>query len=154
MTVPFIIFMAGLVFQVCTETPQSLIPLNTLSECCADISDESGLCPQRSSCHSGCYRHWFKNGSTTCIRCPNETLINSLNNRTECIISYFSSEEKVENGTTVGPTILKIASILQPNEMAEIMRSPMRSVRKQRYSRRERLSASTASFASTAISNV
>ncbi|XP_048416979.1 uncharacterized protein C1orf159 homolog isoform X3 [Stegostoma tigrinum] len=165
MTVPFIIFMAGLVFQVCTETPQSLIPLNTLSECCADISDESGLCPQRSSCHS----------------------------------AYFSSEEKVENGTTVGPTILKIggpgiaaslclgtlfissffilsvaaffylkrsnklphlfyqqnkASILQPNEMAEIMRSPMRSVRKQRYSRRERLSASTASFASTAISNV
>ncbi|GCC23516.1 uncharacterized protein C1orf159 homolog [Chiloscyllium punctatum] len=199
MTVPFIVFVAGLVLQVCTETPQSLIPLNALSECCADLSDDSGLCPQSSSCYSGCYRHWFKNGSTTCIRCINETLIDSLNNRTECIISFSGSEEKVENGTTVGPTILKIggpgiaaslclgtlfissffilsvaaffylkrsnklphlfyqqnkASILQPNEMAGIMRSPVRSVRKQRYSRRERLSASTASFATAAISNV
>ncbi|XP_041063014.1 uncharacterized protein C1orf159 isoform X2 [Carcharodon carcharias] len=199
MSVPFTIILAGLVLRVCSETPQSLIPQVAITECCADLLDESGLCPQNSFCHSDCYRHWFKNGSTTCIRCINGTLTDSSNNRTECINSQESSEEKVTNGTTVDPTILKIggpgiaaslclgtlfissffilsvaaffylkrsnklphlfyqrnkASILQPSEMAEMMRSPVRSERKHRYSRRERLSVSAASFASAAISNV
>ncbi|XP_072334089.1 uncharacterized protein C1orf159 homolog isoform X2 [Scyliorhinus torazame] len=154
MTVPFTIILVGLMLPVCSETPQSLIPPVALTECCADLFDESGLCPQNSFCHPGCYRYWFKNGSTTCIRCFNGTFTDSSNNQTECINSRSSSEVNSANGTTVGPTIIKIGSILQPSEVAEMMRSPVRSVRKQRYSRRERLSASAASFASTAISDV
>ncbi|XP_078094594.1 uncharacterized protein C1orf159 homolog [Mustelus asterias] len=199
MTAPFTIILAGLVLRVCSETPQSLILPVALTGCCTDLLDESGLCPQSSFCYPGCYRHWFKNGSTTCIRCINGTFTDSSNNQTECINSRSSSEEKVANGSTVGPTILKIggpgiaaslclgtlfissffilsvaaffylkrskklphlfyqrnkASILQPSEMVEMMRSPVRSVRKQRYSRRERLSVSAASFASSAISDV
>ncbi|XP_038629468.1 uncharacterized protein C1orf159 homolog [Scyliorhinus canicula] len=199
MTAPFTIILVGLMLPVCSETPQSLIPPVALTECCADLFDESGLCPQNSFCHPGCYRYWFKNGSTTCIRCFNGTFTDSSNNQTECINSRSSSEVNSANGTTVGPAIIKIggpgiaaslclgtlfissffilsvaaffylkrsnklphllyqrnkASILQPSEMAEMMRSPVRSVRKQRYSRRERLSASAASFASAAISDV
>ncbi|XP_067826396.1 uncharacterized protein C1orf159 homolog [Heptranchias perlo] len=196
MTVPFTIILAGLVLRVCTETPQSLIPPVVLTECCVDLLDESGLCPQSSSCHSDCCRHCFKNGSTTCIRCHNGTFLDSSNNQTECINSHSSSEAKVANSSTVGPTILKIggpriaaslclgtlfissffilsvaaffyfkrsnklphlfyrqnkASILQPSEMAEMMRSPVRSVRKPRYSRRERLSVSAASAATSNV---
>uniref|UniRef100_UPI00398F871D uncharacterized protein C1orf159 homolog n=1 Tax=Pristiophorus japonicus TaxID=55135 RepID=UPI00398F871D len=199
MTVPFTIILAGLALRVCTETPQSLTPPVALTECCVDPLDESGHCPQSSFCHSDCYRHWFKNGSTTCIRCINGTVTDSPNNQTECINSHSRSEEKAANGTTVDPSILKIggpgiaaslclgtlfissffilsvaaffylkrsnklphlfyrrnkASILQPSEMAGMMRSPVRSVRKERYSRRERLTVSTASTASAAISNV
>ncbi|XP_051895208.1 uncharacterized protein C1orf159 homolog isoform X2 [Pristis pectinata] len=167
------------------------------SGCCVDPLDELGFCPQSSFCDSDCYRHWFKNGSSTCIRCVNGTSTHSSTNQTECINLRFSSEGKASNGTTVGPTILKIGgpeiaasvclgtlvigllfilsvaaffylkrsnklpylfyqqgkdSILQPSEMAGMMRSSVRSVRKQRYSRRERLSASVAS--SAAVSDV
>ncbi|XP_042199626.1 uncharacterized protein C1orf159 homolog isoform X2 [Callorhinchus milii] len=168
-----------------------------LSDCCIDLLDEFGLCPQSSLCHSDCYRHWFKNGSSTCIKCKNGTLAELSVNQTECINSSVSDEEKAENPSTVVPTVNTIgrsaivallclgtlfislflilsvavffytkrsnilphmfhqrnkASILQPSEMAEMIRSPPSSVRKARYSRRDQLTA--ASSASTATSNV
>ncbi|XP_067873166.1 uncharacterized protein C1orf159 homolog isoform X2 [Heterodontus francisci] len=148
MTVPFTIILAGLLLQVCTETPQSLIPPVALTECCADLLDESGLCPQNSFCHSGCYRHWFKNGSTTCIRCINGTFTDSSNNQTECINRGPGIAASLCLGTLFISSffILSVAaffylkrsnklphlfyqrnkaSILQPNEMAEMMRSPI-----------------------------
>ncbi|XP_072100990.1 uncharacterized protein C1orf159 homolog isoform X4 [Mobula birostris] len=151
-SVSFALMVAGSALGALAGTPPSSIPAVVAGGCCADLPDEVGLCPQSSLCHSDCYRHWFKNGSSTCIRCVNGTSVLSSANQTACINLHFSYKGKVSNDTTVGPTILKIDSILQPSEMAEMMRSSVRSVRKQRYSRRERMSASTASAAT--VSNI
>ncbi|XP_078281384.1 uncharacterized protein C1orf159 homolog [Rhinoraja longicauda] len=175
---------------VFAETPQSSISPVAHSGCCVDPVDELGFCPQRSLCHPDCYRQWFNNGSSTCLRCVNGTSTYSLTNRTGCVNLGSSSEGSGTNGTTLGPTTLKTGaaeiaasvclgtlatgslvilsvaaffylkranklpclfyrqgkdSILQPSEVVGMMRSSVRSVRKQRYSRRERLSASVAS---------
>ncbi|XP_072888429.1 uncharacterized protein C1orf159 homolog [Hemitrygon akajei] len=173
-------------------TPPPSIPPVVPGGCCAELLDEIGLCPPSSLCRSDCYRHWFENGSSTCIKCVNGTSVHPSANQTACVNLHFSYKGKVSNDTTMGPTILKIGgpeiaalvclgtlvissllilsvaaffylkrskklpflfyqqgkdSILQPSEMAEMMRSSVRSVRKQRYSRRERMSASATSAA-------
>lgn len=196
---PFAWILVRFVLGIFAETPQSLISPAVRSGCCVDLVDEFGFCPQRSFCNPDCYRQWFKNGSSTCLRCVNGTSTYSSTNQTGCVNLSSSSEGRGTNGTTVGPTTLKTGgaeiaasvclgtlatgslvilsvaaffylkrsnkfsclfyrqgkdSILQPSEMVGMVRSSVGSVRKQRYSRRERLSASVASSASTTMSNV
>ncbi|XP_072100988.1 uncharacterized protein C1orf159 homolog isoform X2 [Mobula birostris] len=107
-SVSFALMVAGSALGALAGTPPSSIPAVVAGGCCADLPDEVGLCPQSSLCHSDCYRHWFKNGSSTCIRCVNGTSVLSSANQTACINLHFSYKGKVSNDTTVGPTILKI----------------------------------------------
>ncbi|XP_032903852.1 uncharacterized protein C1orf159 homolog isoform X3 [Amblyraja radiata] len=151
---PFAWILVRFVLGIFAETPQSLISPAVRSGCCVDLVDEFGFCPQRSFCNPDCYRQWFKNGSSTCLRCVNGTSTYSSTNQTGCVNLSSSSEGRGTNGTTVGPTTLKTDSILQPSEVVGMVRSSVGSVRKQRYSRRERLSASVTLSASTAMNDV
>ncbi|XP_069774441.1 uncharacterized protein C1orf159 homolog isoform X2 [Narcine bancroftii] len=206
MSLPAVLVLAGSL-GVWTGSPPASIPPVVPSGCCLEHLDEFGFCPRSSFCRPDCYRHWFKNGSTTCIRCVNGTSAHPSTNQTGCIKLHSSSESRTANGTTLGPTILKIGgpgiaasvclgtlvtgslfilcvaaffylkrsnkledlfcqqgkgSILQPSEVAGAMSSSTRSgdtlgrydgeysrhkFRKERYSRRERLSTSVASAA-------
>ncbi|KAM4652793.1 uncharacterized protein C1orf159 homolog isoform 1-T4 [Discoglossus pictus] len=56
------------------------------SECCSEHLDLNGSCPTTHKCNPGCYRLWSGNGSSTCIKCKNETSLGSFitRNMTEC----------------------------------------------------------------------
>uniref|UniRef100_A0A7N4PJY9 Uncharacterized protein n=1 Tax=Sarcophilus harrisii TaxID=9305 RepID=A0A7N4PJY9_SARHA len=43
-------------------------------ECCTDVMDVNVSCPGTDQCASGCYRRWNEDGSSSCVRCRNETL--------------------------------------------------------------------------------
>ncbi|XP_074074886.1 uncharacterized protein C1orf159 homolog isoform X1 [Macrotis lagotis] len=54
----------------------SVSPLDKVPqlECCTDVMDVNVSCPGTDQCASGCYRHWNEDGSSSCVRCRNETL--------------------------------------------------------------------------------
>uniref|UniRef100_A0A7N4PY03 Uncharacterized protein n=1 Tax=Sarcophilus harrisii TaxID=9305 RepID=A0A7N4PY03_SARHA len=54
-----------------TEEAAGLVPP---LECCTDVMDVNVSCPGTDQCASGCYRRWNEDGSSSCVRCRNETL--------------------------------------------------------------------------------
>ncbi|XP_039611518.1 uncharacterized protein C1orf159 homolog isoform X2 [Polypterus senegalus] len=151
-----VVFVAGAAWQLLCESPMVLgAPLLHLN-CCVDELDINGSCPFNATCRPDCYQLRFENGTTTCVRCKPESPSNLLYN-ISCVYSnetYFPS-----NASTTAPPQPKIASILQPSEMAAMIPTPTSSVRKPRYVRRERPSvmstaATITSDATTRVSNV
>ncbi|XP_043919012.1 uncharacterized protein C1orf159 homolog isoform X2 [Protopterus annectens] len=149
--------------------------------CCFDFLDENGTCNQ---CKSGCYMHVYENGSSSCIRCNNETQPDV--NSTYCSDVHSTDYDLESKSGTGVPTLDRIggpgvaaslllgtlfislflilsvasffyfkrskklpdvfyrrnkASILQPSETAAMIYTHTSSVRKPRYTRRERSSA-------------
>ncbi|XP_041427338.1 uncharacterized protein C1orf159 isoform X2 [Xenopus laevis] len=54
-------------------------------DCCSE-RDLNGSCPISHQCSPGCYRLWSEDGSSTCIKCKNETSLGSkvIPNVSEC----------------------------------------------------------------------
>uniref|UniRef100_A0A8C0JEF4 Chromosome 1 open reading frame 159 n=1 Tax=Chelonoidis abingdonii TaxID=106734 RepID=A0A8C0JEF4_CHEAB len=54
-------------------------------ECCMDVLDANSTCPVTNQCSPGCYREWNEDGSSSCIKCKNETIsVASTYNLTDC----------------------------------------------------------------------
>uniref|UniRef100_A0A8B9IV86 Uncharacterized protein n=1 Tax=Amazona collaria TaxID=241587 RepID=A0A8B9IV86_9PSIT len=67
----------------------------------------SNLCTSYS--HAGCYRQWNEDGSSSCIKCKNETLpVSSVYNLTECRNIGIRGMNFQMNISTVTPFIQNI----------------------------------------------
>nr|XP_014342957.1 PREDICTED: uncharacterized protein C1orf159 homolog isoform X1 [Latimeria chalumnae] len=105
MAVPYILIMVGIAVRVSSETPGSSV---SQEDCCVGVKDVNGTCPVNNQCRTGCYRHWYENGTTTCTRCRNETFADNLNNVTEC---HNLNSTEIDPGTstsTILPTLQKV----------------------------------------------
>uniref|UniRef100_A0A8C2TG86 Chromosome 1 open reading frame 159 n=1 Tax=Coturnix japonica TaxID=93934 RepID=A0A8C2TG86_COTJA len=50
-----------------------------------DMLESNSSCPVANQCSPGCYRRWNEDGSSSCIKCKNETLpVASVYNLTDC----------------------------------------------------------------------
>ncbi|KAM4646535.1 uncharacterized protein C1orf159 homolog isoform 2-T2 [Amazona ochrocephala] len=156
MEVPYVFLLTRLVAEVASKSTESLI---SETECCVDMLDSNSSCPVSNQCSPGCYRQWNEDGSSSCIKCKNETLpVSSVYNLTECRNIGIRGMNFQMNISTVTPFIQNIASVLQPSETASMIPPPS-SVRKPRYVRRERslvtsASAAMISSSETRVSNV
>ncbi|XP_048639822.1 uncharacterized protein C1orf159 homolog isoform X10 [Marmota marmota marmota] len=79
--------LAGLLVGVASKSTESesllLLPLQAQQpECCVDVMDANTTCPSTGLCGPGCYRRWNADGSTSCIRCRNGTVLTY--NSSEC----------------------------------------------------------------------
>ncbi|KAE8592737.1 hypothetical protein XENTR_v10018870 [Xenopus tropicalis] len=59
--------------------------LSMVYDCCSE-RDLNGSCSISHRCSPGCYRLWSEDGSSTCVKCKNETSLGSevIPNVTEC----------------------------------------------------------------------
>ncbi|XP_073937740.1 uncharacterized protein C1orf159 homolog isoform X3 [Castor canadensis] len=79
MALQHLTLLAGLLVGVANESTESEAQQ---LECCVDVVDINATCPGTSLCGPGCYRHWNADGSTSCVRCQNETF--AAFNGSEC----------------------------------------------------------------------
>ncbi|KAE8592746.1 hypothetical protein XENTR_v10018870 [Xenopus tropicalis] len=131
--------------------------LSMVYDCCSE-RDLNGSCSISHRCSPGCYRLWSEDGSSTCVKCKNETSLGSevIPNVTECR-NFGSSTLDISLNSSSTPYVPhNLASIFQPSEMASMIPNPKSSVRKPRYVRRERSRTTAApdSSAETRVSNV
>ncbi|XP_055560091.1 uncharacterized protein C1orf159 homolog isoform X4 [Falco cherrug] len=157
MEVPYVLLLTRLIAEVVSKSTESSV---SETECCVDMLDSNSSCPVTNQCSPGCYRRWNEDGSSSCIKCKNETLpVSSASNLTECRNTGIRGMNFQMNISTVTPFIQNIASVLQPSETASMIPPPASSVRKPRYVRRERslvtsASAAMISSSETRVSNV
>ncbi|XP_061869120.1 uncharacterized protein C1orf159 homolog isoform X2 [Colius striatus] len=157
MEVPYVLLLTRLVAEVASKSTESQV---SETECCVDALDANSSCPVTNQCSPGCYRRWNEDGSSSCIKCKNETLpVSSVYNLTECRNTGIRGMNFHMNISTVAPFLQNIASVLQPSETASMIPPPTSSVRKPRYVRRERslvtsASAAIISSSETRVSNV
>ncbi|XP_071305121.1 uncharacterized protein C1orf159 homolog isoform X2 [Agelaius tricolor] len=82
MEVPFVLLLTRLVAEVAGKSTENSVPD---PECCVEMLDSNSSCPVTHQCSPGCYRRWNEDGSSSCIRCRNETLPSpSGHNLSEC----------------------------------------------------------------------
>ncbi|KAM4758251.1 uncharacterized protein C1orf159 homolog isoform 3-T6 [Cyanocitta cristata] len=75
-------------------------------ECCVDVLDSNSSCPVTHQCSPGCYRRWNEDGSSSCIKCRNETLPSpSGHNLSECRNAGSRGMNSQMNMSTVTPFI-------------------------------------------------
>ncbi|XP_063799218.1 uncharacterized protein C1orf159 homolog [Pseudophryne corroboree] len=79
MAVPCILLLGELIMDSMGELVNSLV-----SDCCSARFALNDSCPMGERCSPGCYRVWSSNGSTSCIKCANETNMEISHNLTEC----------------------------------------------------------------------
>ncbi|XP_019478027.1 uncharacterized protein C1orf159 homolog isoform X3 [Meleagris gallopavo] len=157
MEVPYILLLTRLVAEVASKSTESSV---SETECCVDMLESNSSCPIANQCSPGCYRRWNEDGSSSCIKCKNETLpVATVYNLSDCRNTGIRGMNFQMNISTVTPFIQNIASVLQPSETASMIPPPATSVRKPRYVRRERslvtsASAAMISSSETRVSNV
>uniref|UniRef100_A0A8C5IP15 Uncharacterized protein n=1 Tax=Junco hyemalis TaxID=40217 RepID=A0A8C5IP15_JUNHY len=82
MEVPFVLLLTRLVAEVAGKSTENSVPD---PECCVEMLDSNSSCPVTHQCSPGCYRRWNEDGSSSCIKCRNETLPSpSGHNLSEC----------------------------------------------------------------------
>ncbi|XP_041275667.1 uncharacterized protein C1orf159 homolog [Onychostruthus taczanowskii] len=82
MEVPFVLLLTRLVAEVAGKSTENSVPD---PECCVEMLDSNSSCPVSHQCSPGCYRRWNEDGSSSCIKCRNETLPSpSGHNLSEC----------------------------------------------------------------------
>nr|XP_032635873.1 uncharacterized protein C1orf159 homolog isoform X2 [Chelonoidis abingdonii] len=180
MAMSYVLLLTRLIAEVTSKSTESLV---SQPECCMDVLDANSTCPVTNQCSPGCYREWNEDGSSSCIKCKNETIsVASTYNLTDCrnrgpevaaslilgtfFISLFlilsvASFFYLKRANKLPNVFYRRnkASVLQPSETASMIPPPTSSVRKPRYVRRERslvMSASAAMIpsAETRVSNV
>ncbi|KAM4646534.1 uncharacterized protein C1orf159 homolog isoform 1-T1 [Amazona ochrocephala] len=106
MEVPYVFLLTRLVAEVASKSTESLI---SETECCVDMLDSNSSCPVSNQCSPGCYRQWNEDGSSSCIKCKNETLpVSSVYNLTECRNIGIRGMNFQMNISTVTPFIQNI----------------------------------------------
>uniref|UniRef100_A0A7M4E0B5 Chromosome 1 open reading frame 159 n=1 Tax=Crocodylus porosus TaxID=8502 RepID=A0A7M4E0B5_CROPO len=82
MAVPYVLLLTGLVAEVTSKSTESSV---SQSECCIDVLDANSTCPVTNQCSPGCYRRWNEDGSSSCIKCKNDTTpVTSAYNLSDC----------------------------------------------------------------------
>ncbi|POI35464.1 hypothetical protein CIB84_000784 [Bambusicola thoracicus] len=82
MEVPYVLLLTRLVAEVASKSTESSV---SETECCVDMLESNSSCPVANQCSPGCYRRWNEDGSSSCIKCKNETLpVASVYNLTDC----------------------------------------------------------------------
>ncbi|XP_054250808.1 uncharacterized protein C1orf159 homolog [Indicator indicator] len=108
MEVPYILLLTQLVAEVASKSPESSV---SETECCVDMLDSNTSCPVTNQCSPGCYRRWNEDGSSSCIKCKNESLpVSSGHNLTECRTSGSRGMNFHMNISTVTPFLQNIGS--------------------------------------------
>ncbi|XP_062449324.1 uncharacterized protein C1orf159 homolog [Rhea pennata] len=106
MEVPYVLLLTKLVAEVASKSTQTLI---SETECCVDVWDTNSSCPVTNQCSPGCYRRWNEDGSSSCIKCKNETLpVAPVYNLTDCRNSGSRGMNFQMNISTVTPFIQNI----------------------------------------------
>uniref|UniRef100_UPI00403882C4 uncharacterized protein C1orf159-like n=1 Tax=Callospermophilus lateralis TaxID=76772 RepID=UPI00403882C4 len=72
--------LAGLLVGVASKSTESEAQQ---PECCVDVMDANTTCTSTGLCGPGCDRCWNADGSTSCIRCRNGTVVLTYNS-SEC----------------------------------------------------------------------
>ncbi|XP_019367354.1 PREDICTED: uncharacterized protein C1orf159 homolog isoform X1 [Gavialis gangeticus] len=82
MAVPYVLLLTRLVAEVTSKSTESSV---SQSECCIDVLDANSTCPVTNQCSPGCYRRWNEDGSSSCIKCKNDTTpVTSAYNLSDC----------------------------------------------------------------------
>uniref|UniRef100_A0A8C9NY79 Uncharacterized protein n=1 Tax=Serinus canaria TaxID=9135 RepID=A0A8C9NY79_SERCA len=71
MEVPFVLLLTRLVAEVAGKSTENSVPE---AECCVEMLDSNSSCPASQECSPGCYRRWSEDGSSSCVRCRNQSL--------------------------------------------------------------------------------
>ncbi|XP_063173481.1 uncharacterized protein C1orf159 homolog [Candoia aspera] len=106
MAVPCVILLTVLGAEVTSKATESL---ECEAECCIDTMDANHTCLANSQCTPGCYRRWNQDGSSSCVKCENETLpAASVYNLTDCQNDAAGEVNPLTNITTVTPVNLGV----------------------------------------------
>ncbi|XP_039767972.1 uncharacterized protein C1orf159 homolog isoform X3 [Ornithorhynchus anatinus] len=101
MAVPCFILLTRLFLDVTSKSTESTVPP---AECCMDMPDANFTCPATEHCSPGCYRRWGDDGSSSCVKCRNETLPTGASiNGTECRNVGGKGMPISENRSAIGP---------------------------------------------------
>uniref|UniRef100_A0A9F1W634 Uncharacterized protein n=1 Tax=Corvus moneduloides TaxID=1196302 RepID=A0A9F1W634_CORMO len=101
MEVPFVLLLTRLVAEVAGKSTENSV---SEPECCVDVLDSNSSCPVTHQCSPGCYRRWNEDGSSSCIKCRNETLPGpSGHNLSECRNAGSRGLNSQMNVSTVTP---------------------------------------------------
>ncbi|XP_061456799.1 uncharacterized protein C1orf159 homolog isoform X2 [Rhineura floridana] len=178
MAVPRVLLLTILGVEVNGKSSDSL---ESELECCMDAMEANTTCLANNQCSPGCYRRWNEDGSSSCIKCENETVAATpVYNLTDCRNGGPEVAASLIFGTFMISLFLILcvasffylkranklpnlfyrrskASVVQSAESASML-SPPTSVRKPRYVRRERslMTSGTSATISveTRVSNV
>ncbi|XP_053256768.1 uncharacterized protein C1orf159 homolog isoform X2 [Podarcis raffonei] len=78
-------------------------------ECCMDAMETNTTCLAENQCSPGCYRRWNEDGSSSCIKCDNETVAATpAYNLTDCRNNGGRGMNSQMNLTTVTPVTLGV----------------------------------------------
>ncbi|XP_025906829.1 uncharacterized protein C1orf159 homolog [Nothoprocta perdicaria] len=106
MEVPYVLLLTKFVAEVASKSTESLV---SETECCVDVWDTNSSCPVTNQCSPGCYRRWNEDGSSSCIKCKNETLpVAPVYNLTDCRNTGIRGMNFQMNISTVTPFIQNI----------------------------------------------
>ncbi|XP_009872991.1 PREDICTED: uncharacterized protein C1orf159 homolog [Apaloderma vittatum] len=106
MEVQYVLLLTRLVAEVASKSTESSV---SETECCVDMLDSNTSCPVTNQCSPGCYRRWNEDGSSSCIKCKNETLpASSADNLTECRTTGIRGTNFPKNISTVTPSMQNI----------------------------------------------
>ncbi|XP_039940770.1 uncharacterized protein C1orf159 homolog [Hirundo rustica] len=103
MEVPFVLLLTRLVAEVAGKSTENSVPD---PECCVEMLDSNSSCPVTHQCSPGCYRRWSEDGSSSCVKCRNETVPSpSGHNLSECRSPGSRGMNSHMNMSTVAPFI-------------------------------------------------
>lgn len=101
MAVPCVLLLTVLGAEV---TSKSSDGLESELECCTDAMEANSSCLADNPCSPGCYRQWNEDGSSTCIKCTNETeATTKAYNLTDCQNSGARETHSQMNVSTIAP---------------------------------------------------
>ncbi|XP_077787487.1 uncharacterized protein C1orf159 homolog isoform X4 [Podarcis muralis] len=108
MAVPCVLLLTVLGVEVNSKSSDSL---ESELECCMDAVETNTTCLAENQCSPGCYRRWNEDGSSSCIKCDNETVAATpAYNLTDCRNNGGRGMNSQMNLTTVTPVTLGVGS--------------------------------------------
>ncbi|XP_038232343.1 uncharacterized protein C1orf159 isoform X2 [Dermochelys coriacea] len=106
MAMSYVLLLTRLIAEVTSKSTESLV---SQPECCMDVLDANSTCPVTNQCSPGCYREWNEDGSSSCIKCNNETTpVVSTYNLTDCRNTGTRGMNFQMNISTVTPFLQNI----------------------------------------------
>ncbi|XP_060115336.1 uncharacterized protein C1orf159 homolog [Heteronotia binoei] len=101
MATPCVILLTILGAEVAGKSPESL---ESELECCEDTMEINTTCLANNQCRPGCYRQWNEDGSSSCIKCENETVpATPAYNLTDCRNSGTRGMNSHVNSSSLSP---------------------------------------------------
>ncbi|XP_042333694.1 uncharacterized protein C1orf159 homolog [Sceloporus undulatus] len=104
MVMPCVFFLTLLGAEVASKSSDGS---ESKLECCMDAMEANTTCLASNQCSPGCYRRWNEDGSSSCIKCENETVAATpVYNLTDCRNNAARGMNPQTNFTTITPVTL------------------------------------------------